>query len=127
MKTVAFSVLMAIFSILSTTNLLAEDSRRYYIENLDSIQFYDGEFSIYYFSVWPTPFRPGDEIHIKRLRAAREGIYFLNSDIIRVDSIEAWEPQDKSLTYDSRDDERWQTTSSPNVSRDTPSSYEANR
>jgi hypothetical protein len=46
------------------------------------------EFRVYYYSVWPCPFLPGEEIHLKRLRAGKKGVYFFLRDVTNVTQIE---------------------------------------
>lgn len=81
-----------------TTNkeIIRPSPKRFYINNLDIIEFHEGSFRIIFYM--SENFDVFDGVNLKRVRANKNGIYFLEGDIINIFK-ESWPPTRPITNY----------------------------
>ena len=70
--------------------------KRFYINNLDIIEYHEGAFRVIFYM--SENFDVFDGVNLKRVRANKNGIYFLKRDIINIFK-EPWQPTPQITNY----------------------------
>ena len=76
--------------------IIRPSPKRFYINNLDIIEYHDGSFRVFFYM--SENFDVFDGVNLKRVRANKNGIYFLKRDIINIFK-EPWQPIPQITNY----------------------------
>jgi len=78
LSALAFSPL----SVYGQESMMMKGVTRFYIDTLDMVEYRDGLFNVFFYS--PIEFDVFDICQVKRLRASKTGVYFVDKDIVNL-------------------------------------------